>query len=129
MISKELLNPSTFIIWHDRLGHPGSIMMRRIIENLHRRLLKNQKILLSKDFSCVACFQGKMITRPSPVKVATESPAFLERIQGDICGPINPSCGPFQYFMILIDASTRWSHVCLLSTRNIAFVRLLAQII
>ena len=31
--------------------------------------------------------------------------------------------------MILIDASTRWSHVCLLSTRNIAFVRLLAQII
>ena len=31
--------------------------------------------------------------------------------------------------MILIDASTRWSHVCLLSTRNQAFARLLAQII
>jgi len=31
--------------------------------------------------------------------------------------------------MVLIDASTRWSHVCLLSTRNIAFARLLAQII
>ena len=31
--------------------------------------------------------------------------------------------------MILIDASTRWSHVCLLSTRNVAFARLLAQII
>ncbi|KAL6338764.1 hypothetical protein AAG906_023914 [Vitis piasezkii] len=27
------------------------------------------------------------------------------------------------------DASTRWSHVCLLSTRNVAFARLLAQII
>ena len=34
-----------------------------------------------------------------------------------------------RYFMVLIDASTRWSHVCLLSTRNIAFARLLAQII
>ena len=31
--------------------------------------------------------------------------------------------------MILIDASTRWSHVCLLSTHNQAFARLLAQII
>ena len=31
--------------------------------------------------------------------------------------------------MVLIDASTRWSHVCLLSTRNMAFARLLAQII
>ena len=31
--------------------------------------------------------------------------------------------------MVLIDASTGWSHVCLLSTRNMAFARLLAQII
>ena len=31
--------------------------------------------------------------------------------------------------MILIDVSTRWSHVCLISTRNVAFDRLLAQII
>ena len=31
--------------------------------------------------------------------------------------------------MVLIDASTRWSHVCLLSTRNIVFARLFAQMI
>ena len=31
--------------------------------------------------------------------------------------------------MVLIDASTQWSHVCLLSSRNVAFSRLLAQII
>ena len=31
--------------------------------------------------------------------------------------------------MVLVDASTRWSHVCLLSTRNITYARLLAQII
>ena len=31
--------------------------------------------------------------------------------------------------MVLIYASTRWSHICLLSTRNVAFARLLAQII
>ena len=31
--------------------------------------------------------------------------------------------------MVLIDASTRWSHVYLLSTKNVAFATLLAQII
>ena len=31
--------------------------------------------------------------------------------------------------MVLIDASNRWSHVSLLSSRNLAFARLLAQII
>ena len=31
--------------------------------------------------------------------------------------------------MVLIDASTRWSHICLLSTRNVAFARFLTQII
>ena len=31
--------------------------------------------------------------------------------------------------MVLIDVSARWSHVCLFSTRNVEFARLLAQII
>ena len=56
-------------------------------------------------------------------------PQFLERIHGDICGPIHPSSGSFRYFMVLIDASSRWSHVCLLSSRNLAFAKLLAQMI
>ena len=91
--------------------------------------LKNQKIFLFNEFSCATCSQRKLIIRPSPTKIRIEPLAFLQRIQGDICGPIHPPCGPFRYFMILIDASMRWSHVCLLSTRNQAFARLLAQII
>jgi hypothetical protein len=31
--------------------------------------------------------------------------------------------------MVLIDASTRWSHVCLLSTRNHAFAKIMMQVI
>lgn len=116
-----------FTIWHDRLGHPGSVMMRKIIENSCGHSLKSQQILQSH--SCAACSQGKLIIRPSPAKINYESINFLERIQGDICGPIHPPCGPFRYFMVLIDASTRWSHVSLLSTRNLAFARLLAQLI
>ena len=59
----------------------------------------------------------------------SESPVFLEIIHGDICGPIHPPCGPFYYFTILIDVSTRWSHVCLLSIRNVTFVKVIAQMI
>ena len=129
IVNQQLTNHSEFIIWHNRLGHPGSIMMRRIIENSFGHSLKNKKILQTNEFSCAACSQGKLIIRPSPAKIGIESPIFLERIHGDICGPIQPSSGPFKYFMVLIDASTRWSHVCLLSTRNLPFARLLAQII
>jgi hypothetical protein len=104
-------------------------MMRRIIENSHKHPLKNHKILSPSDYLCNAYSQGKLIIRPSLSKTAVESPSFLKRIQGDICGPIHPSCESFKYFMVLINASTKWSRVCLLSTRNVAFARLLAQII
>ena len=128
-IHQKCLDLKVFMLWHDRLEHPASIMMRRIIKNSHEHPLKNQKILLSSDYPCSACSQGKLITKPLHSKIVVESPSFLERIQGDICGPIHPPCGLFKYFMVLIDASTRWSHLCLLSTRNVAFARLFAQII
>ena len=129
VVNHKFNDLKTFVLWHDRLGHPSSIRMQRIIEHSHGHLLKNQKLLFHNEYPCVACSQGKLIVRPSFSKVTFESPVFLERIHGDICGPIYPPCGPFRYFMVIIDASTRWSHVCLLSTRNVAFVRLLAQII
>lgn len=97
VVNKKLTNHNNFVVWHERLGHPGSIMMRRIIENSCGHPLENQQILQSNDFSCAACFQGKLIVRPSPAKIGTESLTFLERIQGDICGPIHPSCGLFRY--------------------------------
>ena len=96
-----------FSLWHDRLGHPGSTMMKRIIESTHGHPLKYQRIPQSDKMPmCTSCSLGKLITRPSPLKVDKESPMFLERIQGDICGPIHPPCGPFRYFMVLIDASS-----------------------
>jgi transposase InsO family protein len=97
-------------------------MMRIIIESTNGHPLKDLKILLSKKLSRAICSLGKLIIRSSKNKIKNESPLFLERIQGDICGP-------FRYFMVLIDASTRWSHVCLLATRNVAFASLLARII
>ena len=114
--------------WHERLGHPGRSMMRKIISSSTGHSLKD-RITIPMSITCIPCSQGKLIIRPSPGKVSKETLNFLERIHGDICGPIHPPCGTFRYFMVLIDASTRWSHVCLLSSRNLALARLLAQII
>jgi hypothetical protein len=122
-------NVDAFKIWHDRLGHPGVGMMRKITGNCIGHDLNNAKFPKSSDFICTACATGKLILRPSPLKIHAEPLKFLERIQGDICGPIQPLSGPFRYFMVLIDASTRWSHVCLLSTRNHAFAKIMAQVI
>ncbi|KAI3740406.1 hypothetical protein L2E82_30835 [Cichorium intybus] len=130
VVKEKHCDPGIFSLWHDRLGHPGLTMMRRIIENTHGHPLKDQKFPQSGNTRpCTSCSLGKLIIKPSPVKVEKESPRFLERIQGDICGPIHPPSGPFRYFMVLIDASSKWSHVCLLSTRNMAFAKFLTQII
>ena len=66
---------------------------------------------------------------PSLHKEQYESPNFLERIHGDIHGTMHPPSEPFYYFMGVKDASSHFSHVTLLSTRNMALPRLLTLII
>lgn len=75
---------------------------------------------------CKACSLAKLQARLSFAIDNKQNILFLQRIQGDICEPITPECGSFRYFMVLVDASTHWSHVALLSTRNAAFAKLLA---
>jgi hypothetical protein len=82
------------------LDHPSNIMMKRKIKNANGHPLKDLKILLSKNLSCAACSLGKLIIKSSKNKIKNESPLFLERIQGDIRGPISLPCGPFRYFMV-----------------------------
>ena len=52
--NQKLVDPKLFTLWHDRLGHPGNIMMRRIIESANGHPLKDLKIILSKDMTCKA---------------------------------------------------------------------------
>jgi hypothetical protein len=103
--------------------------MRKIIGNCIGHNLKEAKFLKTSDFICTTCVIGKLILRPSPLKIHTKPLKFLKIIHGDICSPIQPISGPFRYFMVLIDTSTRWSHMCLLSTQNYAFAKIIAQVI
>jgi len=45
IMNQNFNKTNNFIIWHDKLGHPRLIMIRRIIENSYGHPLKNQKIL------------------------------------------------------------------------------------
>jgi hypothetical protein len=103
--------------------------MRKIIGNCIGHNLKEAKFPKTSDFIWMTCATQKLILRHSPLKIHTEPLKFLEMIQGDICGLIQPTSGPFRYFMVLIDISTRWSHMCLLSTRNHAFTKIMVQVI
>ena len=104
-------------------------MMKKIIGNSISHDMENAKFPQNKDFCCTTYSTGKLILRPSYHKIRAKPLKFLERIQGDICGPIQPLSGPFRYFMVLIDASTRWSHVSLFLTCNHAFAKIIAQLI
>jgi len=81
----------------------------------------DQWVLMYYTFTKV---DDKTITR----KIRNESISFSEQIHGDICGLTHLPCGSVIYFMVLIDASTRWSHICLLSTRNQEFAKLFVQL-
>jgi hypothetical protein len=120
-------NIDAFQTCHDRLGHPGVGMMRKIIGNYTEHNLN--KFPKTSNFICTTCAAGKLILRHSSLKIHTEPLKFLEMIHGDMCDPIKPTSGPFMYFMVLIDASTRWSHVYLLSTQDHVFAKIMAQVI
>ena len=69
IVNQKFNDLKTFVLWHDRLGHPGSSMMQRIIKHSHGHQLKNQNILLPNKYPCTACSQGKLIVRASFNKV------------------------------------------------------------
>jgi hypothetical protein len=95
---------------HSRFGslvNPGVGMMRKILGNSIGHNLITSKFHKSLDFICTTCVTGKLIVRPSPLKIQVEPVKFLERIQRDICGPIQKLFELFRYFIVLIDASTQ----------------------
>jgi hypothetical protein len=70
-------------------------MMHKIIRNYTGHDLKDVKFLKSNYFVCTSRAMEKLILWLSPLKIHAEPLRFLEHIKGDICGPIQPLCSPF----------------------------------
>ena len=114
-------------LWHRRLGHPGTTIFRRMVPALNGHNLSTSDT--DKVADCTACIRGKYSKHPSKWQLPMELPQPLQRLHGDICGPINPPSGPFSYFLVLVDASGAHAEVSLLTTRNMAFPKILAMIL
>ena len=41
VMNQKFNDPKTFVLWHDRLGHPRSSILQRIIEHSHGYPLNN----------------------------------------------------------------------------------------
>jgi hypothetical protein len=54
-------NVDTFKTWHERLGHPGIGMMRKIMSNSNGHELNTTKFLKYLDFMCPSYAIGKLI--------------------------------------------------------------------
>ena len=114
-------------IWHKKLGHLSTTIFWRMLPLLAGHNLTSANA--SKTAPCETCIQGKMMKRLSRWQLPTELPPQLHRLQGDICGPINPHSSSFRYFQVLIDASGSHLEVALLTTRNLVFSIILAILI
>ena len=66
-------------LWHDRLGHPRSIMMRRIISQSHGHNLEIPRISKNGGLPYHVCSEEKLLIKPSKIKVDSETPYFLKR--------------------------------------------------
>ena len=45
VMNQKFNDPKTFLLWHERLGHPGLSMMRRIVQNSNGHPLTSRQIL------------------------------------------------------------------------------------
>ena len=97
VVNQKFNDLKTFAFQHDKLDHPMSSMMQRIIEHSHGHPLKNQKILLPNEYPCAAYSQGKLIVKPFFSKVTFESPVFLKRIHEVSTYPSNMWTFPLLY--------------------------------
>ncbi|KAM1763928.1 hypothetical protein ACFX11_003226 [Malus domestica] len=109
-------------LWHDRLGHPGRIAMRRILKSSHGHPL-TRSLGSIQGIACQTCSIGKLITKPSYDKIRSNH--FYNGFRGTFVD---------QFILFADHLDTLWfwltlPHVCLLSTRNAAFSKLLAQVI
>jgi hypothetical protein len=65
-------NVDAFMTLHERLGHTGIGMMRKIIGNNIGHNLNTTKFPKSLDFMCTPYATRKLVVRPSPLKIQVE---------------------------------------------------------
>lgn len=129
-IQNNVVATSDVSLWHDCLGHPGKTIMRSILNGAVQGIPTHIKPNNVDTMAiCVPCAKGKLIRASQYSSINTNPTRFLQRIQYDACGPISPASGPFHYYQVGVDSSTRKRKVWLINTKNVMIVRIIQHII
>ena len=70
--------PARIQMWHNKLGHPGTTMFRRMLPSLAGHTVCPSDA--RKLEGCASCSQGKFIKQPSKWKLPSKLPEPLERL-------------------------------------------------
>jgi hypothetical protein len=123
--------PSDYDKWHDRAGHPGRDMLKKIANAVKGMSLKQSDLAAHGKKLCHPCAMGKLQNRPK-AKLHSQKlkpRGILDTLVSDVCGPISSPSGPFNYYMAVKDTTSRFSKVHLLASRNEVMPKLLTSII
>jgi hypothetical protein len=68
--------------------------------------------------SCPTCAKANIKRSPFPHVASHRATTLLERIHCDICGPLPPCYGSYQYFILFIDCYSRFIFVSFMKSRD-----------
>lgn len=100
------INPSSYTMWHTRLGHPHHEVIKDIL-NICKTHIPNKSIL---DF-CTPCCLGKIHRLPSSLSHTTCNKQF-DLICVDVRGPTPMlSTCEYKYMLTCVDAFSKYTWV------------------
>lgn len=110
--SSSVSSSHVYNIWHNRLGHPSSNVVKRVLKDCNISFNNNDS-----NFVCKSCCFGKFHKRPSPTSQTVYSYP-LELIHTDLRGPSPiPSSGGYHYHVHFTDALSRLTWLYLLKRK------------
>ena len=102
--------------WHQRLGHPSSIIVKQVVNKDKLSLSHSQ----NSESVCEACQCAKSHQLPYP-KSNSVSHAPLELIFSDVWGHARDSFGRNKYYFSFIDDYSKFTWIYLLKYKSEVF--------
>ena len=119
--------PTKTRLWHDRLGHLGTTMLRR---KFHYWTATYSVPAMLKDLEVAALTpKANLASKLQSGNYLQNSHQRWSNFKMKCVAPIVPASCPFQYFFVLMDALGQYIDLSLLSTCNIVFSKLLAMLL
>ena len=109
--SSGFSSPSIVNLWHARLGHPNSHVLKLVLDQCN--ISSSNKVI--SDF-CASCCVGKSHRLFSHASTLVYSP--LELVFTDLWGPSHStSYSSFKYYLSFIDAFSRYTWIFPIKTK------------